>query len=130
MTNLELADNTAKNLREKLNDFEVNYRVLTSLVNGIITDKKRAEDLQDHLHQYHDGCKDKCGACNLCCLSICKVCGLFEGALTTHCPKTVTPEQQDLVYEGQLNFRGGEWLAECSEHSPKFWSKRKPTKQQ
>jgi hypothetical protein len=73
-------------------------------------------------HTYIEGCKDKCGCCNLCCLAICDVCGLFEGVLTTHCPERgVTGDESDLIYAGKLNFRGGLWLKESSEHAPAFY---------
>jgi hypothetical protein len=73
-------------------------------------------------HRFIDGCKDKCGCCNLCCLAVCDVCGLFEGALTTHCPgKPVSFENSERIYRGELNFRGGIWLAECSEHTPRWF---------
>lgn len=72
-------------------------------------------------HTYIDGCKDKCGSCSLCCLSVCNDCGLYEGALTTQCPKKSVPmETSERIYRGELNFRGGIWVAECSEHSPAF----------
>lgn len=78
-------------------------------------------------HDYYDGCIDKCGSCNLCCLAVCKDCGLYEGALTTHCfNKHVTYDQSELIYKGVLNFRGGIWIeGECSEHSPVFYHKHK-----
>jgi hypothetical protein len=75
-------------------------------------------------HKFIDGCKNHCGSCHLCCLAVCEVCGLFEGALTTHCPgKHVSYEDSQRIYIGDLNFRGGIWVKECSEHTP-VWFKR------
>lgn len=72
-------------------------------------------------HKFIDGCKHKCGACNLCCLAVCEKCWLYEGALTTHCPgKPVPFFMEERVYKGQLNFRGGIWIRESSEHTPAF----------
>lgn len=73
-------------------------------------------------HQWVEGCEDKCGACNLCCLSICKICGLYEGALTTECPGVHVPEQvSDLIYAGEMDFKGGRWVYTPSDHSPAAW---------
>lgn len=72
-------------------------------------------------HQYINGCKNKCGSCNLCCLAVCSICGLYEGALTTHCPnRPVSFEESEVIYQGFKNFRSGLWLDECTEHSPAF----------
>lgn len=66
-----------------------------------------------------------CGpACYFCDDGLfgCSVCGSREGATTTHCSKKMmTGEQANLVYAGKLNYRGGVWLQECSEHSPAYW---------
>lgn len=83
-------------------------------------------------HTFIDGCEDKCGACNLCCLSVCSRCGLYEGALTTHCPgENVSMDKSELIYAGKLNYRGGEWVEELSEHTPRWcdpkrWHDPKP----
>lgn len=74
-------------------------------------------------HTYIDGCENKCGACNLCCLAVCKECGLYEGALTTHCPgRPVSFDDSQRIYEGKLNYRGGIWVEECSEHTPVWFT--------
>lgn len=48
-------------------------------------------------------------------LSGCTVCGAFEGAWPDECPgQSMTYEQSDKVYNGELNFRDGEWReGEC-----------------
>lgn len=77
-------------------------------------------------HVFIDGCEAKCGSCNLCCLSVCDACGQYEGGLTTHCPgaKGMTPEQSEAIYAGKLNYRGGIWVTECSEHAPAYHAYR------
>lgn len=65
-----------------------------------------------------------CGSCNICCLFVCKDCGLYEGALTTHCSGViVTMDNSNLIYKGELNYRGNIWIKECSEHTPAFFHK-------
>jgi hypothetical protein len=61
------------------------------------------------------------GRCDICDggLSICAVCRLFEGCLTTECPGV--PAYRDFaaaVYAGEVDFRGGVWAAACSPHCP------------
>lgn len=47
-------------------------------------------------------------------LSACAVCHAFEGAWPDDCPGVgMTYEQSDEVYAGRLNYRDGEWRAEC-----------------
>lgn len=62
-------------------------------------------------HQYHNGCEtgDCGGMCPLCCLSVCKVCNLYEGGLTTECPGVPSTEKGDAVYAGNIDFINGEW---------------------
>lgn len=41
----------------------------------------------------------------------CKVCGGAEGSLPTDCPAVrMTPETEESVYAGQINFTKGEWV--------------------
>ena len=48
--------------------------------------------------------------CNVCNLFICAVCKAAEGTLTTDCPgRPVDIYDQDLVYDGTLDFRAGVW---------------------
>lgn len=63
-------------------------------------------------HIYYGNCEtgDCGGTCPQCSLSICKVCGLHEGSLTTHCSgKVVDDKDADLIYKGKLDFRSGKW---------------------
>jgi hypothetical protein len=47
-------------------------------------------------------------------LSACTVCDAFEGAWPDECPgERMTYRQSDEVYAGRLNFRDGQWHAEC-----------------
>ena len=58
------------------------------------------------------------GSCPECCLSVCSVCGLSEGAQTTHCPGEPSGHRADEVYAGKRDYRDGEWIEACSTHSP------------
>lgn len=61
------------------------------------------------------------GTCNVCCLFVCDVCGLYEGSLTTECPgEQASSAKATAVYEGEQDFRNGKWVNEVSIHSPKF----------
>ena len=52
----------------------------------------------------------------------CKVCGGFEGTLTTCCPRTrINSEQSAAIYAGTLNFRDGEWRKEPSMGVASHW---------
>lgn len=57
-----------------------------------------------------NGCRDNCGSCPLCTLTICTSCQQYEGALTTHCPQELYDEKAEDVYEGLLDFRFGNWV--------------------
>lgn len=53
--------------------------------------------------------KEHCPVC-IGGLAICKVCGLAEGCLTTHCPgERVNGDDQDAIYKGHVDFRNGAW---------------------
>jgi hypothetical protein len=77
-------------------------------------------------HQFIEGCEDQCGACNLCCLSICKVCGFAEGELTTDCPgvEKISEDKRDLIYAGKLDYQDGKgWVEEpnpCNQQKMQF----------
>ena len=51
-------------------------------------------------------------------LAICKVCGGMEGGLPTECPGTwMDPLTSDLVYQGVVDFRFGQWVTGlCTVH--------------
>jgi len=76
----------------------------------------------EHTPLVHEECdKPYCMFCEGG-LSACTVCGAFEGATTTHCPGTdMYREYGDRVYNGLIDFRAGEWRAECSRWSPAYW---------
>lgn len=66
-------------------------------------------------HENIGSCKsgDCGGMCMLCCLFVCKHCGLFEGGLTTDCPEVNAMDKSDEIYNtGKLDFRNGAWVAE------------------
>lgn len=75
-----------------------------------------------HIFEQHEDCYIQ--HCAICVggLSICTVCRLAEGALTTDCPGAPT-SFTELVYEGKLDYREGEWVEACSPHSPAFRDK-------
>ncbi len=53
-------------------------------------------------------------------LTACTVCNGFEGAMTTQCPgRRMTTTENDEVYAGKLDFRGGRWAAATSFYAPK-----------
>jgi hypothetical protein len=52
-------------------------------------------------------------------LSVCKVCGLIEGSLTTDCPeKKCHSIHGENVYLGLIDFVDGKWVNQCSPWSP------------
>jgi len=74
-------------------------------------------------HEWLTQCKNPyCGGtCVICCCGVCKVCGCLEGATTSECPGVAaTNEQTQAVYEGRLDFVDGQWVEQCSPHSPKY----------
>lgn len=78
----------------------------------------------EHERGYHDN-EEYARSCMFCDggLFACRVCDSIEGATTTHCPgESMTADQVDAVYAGLLDFRDGEWIEQCSPHSPAFWS--------
>lgn len=63
----------------------------------------------------------ECTGCHLCHggLAVCTVCGGMEGALTTECRgERLDMMFIDAVYAGLIDWRGGEWVADESPHSP------------
>jgi hypothetical protein len=75
-------------------------------------------------HIYYDGCEsgDCGGGCHLCCLAVCKVCGLFEGALTTDCPGHFTiHEQSERIYQGKMDFRDSEGWVDKLNPTNQMW---------
>lgn len=57
-------------------------------------------------------------------LAACKICGGFEGSLTTHCRGSrLSQPVLDAVYAGAQDFVGGEWVATASPHSQGFYSR-------
>lgn len=55
-------------------------------------------------------------------LFACEACGSFEGATTSSCPGVrMTPEREDEVYRGEIDFRNGRWVQETSPYSPAYY---------
>ena len=72
-------------------------------------------------HDYKTAKDCKCDNpyCNVCegGLEICKVCGLYEGSLTTDCPgERVDGDSADKVYQGKMDYRNGEWVQGVTIH--------------
>lgn len=63
-----------------------------------------------HILVEHENCEN--AYCPVCQggLSVCKVCGTMEGGLTTDCAGVSLPAVLvELVYDGQLDYRGFRW---------------------
>jgi hypothetical protein len=73
-----------------------------------------------HIFETHTNChRTHCEVCDGG-LSICTVCGLIEGSLTTDCPeKDSWLQYGDAVYAGEVDFRDGKWVSEPSPQSPR-----------
>lgn len=73
-------------------------------------------------HVYLDGKSCNCkkeGNCMICDggLAICKICGLYEGSLTTECPSyDCYKDKSDDVYAGKIDFRDGKWVKGYTKH--------------
>ena len=75
----------------------------------------------NHIWVEHKNCDQI--ACPICegGLSVCSVCGLTEGSLTTDCPGyTCWEEKNEEIYTGQIDFRNGKWVNKPSPHSPNY----------
>lgn len=63
--------------------------------------------------------------CEICLggLSVCTVCGLIEGCLTSECPGEPSwEEHNEAVYHGEKDFRDGRWQeGVVSPHSPAYF---------
>lgn len=89
----------------------------------------RCREVEGTPHQWevHDKshpCSYNGPGCPICDggLSICTVCHLLEGGLTTECSGKGSWDKSDEVYAGRLDFRGGEWTEKTSIHSPRYFS--------
>lgn len=62
-------------------------------------------------------CNDM-GECMSCSLDVCKVCGLYEGSLTTDCPgEKVSYDMGEEIYNRKLDYREGEgWVNKFGPH--------------
>ena len=76
--------------------------------------------MAEHQWEKHQNCT--IDYCNICegGLSVCTVCGLFEGCLTTECPGVPSyRDHGDAVYNGSEDFVEGQWRRDrMSLHSP------------
>lgn len=62
-------------------------------------------------------------------LAICKVCGLMEGSLTTHCPGEMSISKHEEIYAGNLDYRAdGGWVMEKNPIN-KLWERNQKIKQ-
>lgn len=71
-----------------------------------------------------DGPISKCCTCSHCTLSVCSVCGAYEGGLTTDCPgEKVEYDRQQEVYETPLDYtdaRGWHQGEPMKRRTPRF----------
>lgn len=57
-------------------------------------------------------------------LALCKSCMCLEGGLASECPdEIVDMETQQKIYNGEIDYRGGQWVKEISIHSPAYYRK-------
>ena len=78
--------------------------------------------MREHVWVKHTNCTN--GFCPICQggLSICAVCNLIEGSLTTECPGVFSyDEHGQKVYHGEEDFVNGQWIPGCSIHSPAYY---------
>lgn len=72
-----------------------------------------------HIFEYHSECDDM--TCYVCNLSVCMVCGAYEGGLSTECcGKRLSMDEVDRIYNGEVDFRYGRWL-EGALSKPRTW---------
>jgi len=64
----------------------------------------------EHQYEQHENCELLyCCICNAG-MKLCKVCGGEDRSLTTECPgERITEEQEDQIYNHELDFIGGKW---------------------
>lgn len=56
----------------------------------------------------------------------CRVCGAYEGGLTTECPgRQTTAAETDAVYHGRIDFRGGAWVDGVTSHMAHAYPERR-----
>jgi hypothetical protein len=59
-------------------------------------------------------------------LSLCKVCGLFEGSLTTDCPgEKVSGKKGDEIYAGKIDYRDSEGWVNKKNPTNEMWERWK-----
>ncbi len=78
--------------------------------------------MKKHKAVIHINCQEThCPVCDGG-LYICEVCGLIEGSLTTDCPGVESwCNKNELIYKGLLDYKNGEWVKNCSPHSPQYF---------
>lgn len=62
-------------------------------------------------HCENDDCGGVCPYCPYCTLAVCKICGLYEGSLTTDCPGVDSyTVYSDRIYNCEIDFIDGKWV--------------------
>ncbi|CVK18498.1 hypothetical protein [Sporomusa sphaeroides] len=79
-------------------------------------------------HQYREPKDCNCNGepgCMVCDggLSICKVCGLMEGSLTTDCPGEWSGKKSEEIYAGNLDYREGQGWVEEKNPTNQMWER-------
>jgi len=66
--------------------------------------------MADHVYVERCDNPDCDSSCNLCNLTVCKVCNLYEGGLPTECPGKPSMAHANAIYEGREDFKDGKWI--------------------
>ena len=77
------------------------------------TPQKSSDQPADNTGHIDAKCSGDCDGCMFCNggLWACTVCGGLEGGMPSTCPgESMTAEQSDAVYAGDLDFRDGKWV--------------------
>lgn len=77
--------------------------------------------MTDHVYEEHKQCSRL--HCPICDggLAVCTICGCLEGSLASECPGfNCYASHGDRIYNGEVDFRGGEWVDGESMHCPSW----------
>lgn len=70
---------------------------------------KDALYVRKHIREHHTNCEKT--SCFVCELTVCVVCGAYEGGLASECPGVkLTTQQTEDIYVGKIDFIGGKWV--------------------
>jgi len=66
--------------------------------------------------------EDNCPICDGG-LAVCSVCRLYEGALTTDCPRFKSTDKEDDIYDGKIDYREGQGWVKEKNPTNQMWEK-------